>query len=89
MCSPPTLEEHNGRVGPKVGRVSQKTLVRTYPNRVNFTTDAQKLGRQGWLVAAPARPDQPLGLMARLRAHVAAPQAAARIAVTYPRGQLS
>ncbi len=65
----------------------QKTLVRAYPNRADFITDAQKLGRQGWSVAATVCPDQKPGLIARRRARLAAPPSAVRIAVTYTRGQ--
>ena len=69
--------------------MQQKTLVRAYPKQAAFTTDEQKLGRQGWSVAATVRPDQQPGLLARLRARWTRPQTAARIIVTYTRGQPS
>ena len=67
----------------------EKTLVRTYANWAHFMTDEQKLGRQGWSVASTVRPDQQPGVIARLRARFTGPQAAARIVVTYTRGQPS
>lgn len=67
----------------------EKTMVREYPDQAAFRLDEQALGQQGWSVASMGNSDQKLGLLARLQARFAAPQAAAAIVVTYTRGQPS
>ncbi len=76
-------------MGPKVGRMHEKTMVREYPDQAAFRLDEQTLGQQGWSVAATGKTDEKLGVLARLRARFAAPPAAAPIVVTYTRGQPS
>ena len=69
--------------------MQQKTMVREYPNQAASTTDEQKLGLQGWSVAATVRPDPKPGMLARLRTRVTRPPAPTGIVVTYTRGQPS
>ena len=64
----------------------EHTLVRGYPDQAAFQLTEQPLGQQGGSAAATGRPKQKL---AHLQAHLAAPQTAARIVVTYTWGQPS